>query len=66
MCKTSTDSKREEQVSVEGLSDTGIDQYRPRGFVKRTTPEDHRDKEIIEALKLISAGKKKLEGLLKK
>jgi len=53
-------------MSAEGLSDTGVGQYRPGVVVKCTTPEDHRDKEIIEALKLITAGKKKLEGLLKK
>jgi len=35
-------------------------------IVRHETPEESRDKEIIEALKLITAGKKKLEGLLKK
>jgi len=45
----------------------GLGQCRPGGLIVRhETPEESRDKEIIEALKLITAGKKKLEGLLKK
>ena len=53
-------------MSAERLSDTGVGQYRPGVVAKCATPEDPRDREIIEALKLISRGKKKLEGLLKK